>query len=359
MLKSFLSSAFLISLAFADHSFDHEFSSRELANENIHGLFQSWRFKFGKVYESVEEEMERFAIFKFNLERIAQSNDQFLAGELTYRVKMNQFGDLTDNEFKAMYNCAVLPKTVETNDDAILLGGDDADKRATGDRDLMPEGATVDWNAQGKVTPVKNQGQCGSCWAFSATGSLECNYAIKHNNSPRSLSEQQLVDCSGAYGNQGCNGGWYYDAWKYVEKEGGLCTESEYPYKGVDGTCKASSCGSKYNDPSGYKAITADSESSLQSAVNNGCVSVAIQANQFAFQYYSGGVLTGTCGTRIDHAVLAVGYGTMNGQDYWYVKNSWGETWGEKGYVYICKDCGDNGNKGECGINMYPYQVDF
>ena len=211
------------------------------------------------------------------------------------------------------------------------LGADSIDERVAS--------ATVDWVSKGKVTAVKDQGQCGSCWAFSATGALECDYAIKHGTSPRSLSEQQLVDCSGSYGNQGCNGGWYYNAWRYVMKEGGLCTESAYPYTAQDGRCEDSSCGTKYDVPTGYNKVTADSESALQSAVNSGCVSIAIEADQFSFQYYSGGVLTGSCGTRIDHAVLAVGYGTLSGQDYWLVKNSWGTSWGQDGYVYICKVC--------------------
>jgi cathepsin L len=326
---------------------DHEFSTELLKKENLHGLFQSWRFAHKKVYASIEEEMKRFAIFGFNLERIAQSNDDYFANKLTYRLRMNQFGDLTDEEFHDYYNCPNnKPSTIietETHADGLLDGGLQA--------------TSVDWTAAGKVTPVKNQGQCGSCWSFSATGSMECEYAIAHGGSPLSLSEQQLVDCSGSYGNQGCNGGWYYDAWKYAESEGGLCTESAYPYKAVQGSCKASSCGTKHSKPTGYSRVTADSDSALASAVNKGCVSVAIEADQFSFQYYSGGVLTGSCGTRIDHAVLVTGYGVSGSQEYWRVKNSWGTGWGDKGYVNICRNCNANGSKGECGINMDPYQV--
>ena len=144
----------------------------------------------------------------------------------------------------------------------------------------------------GVVTPVKNQGQCGSCWSFSATGAMECDYAIAHGILT-SLSEQQLVDCSGAYGNDGCNGGWYYDAWNHVAKEG-VCTESSYSYTARDDTCKASSCSTKYNTlASGVDTkITADSDSILETAAANGCVSVAIEADQTAFQYHSSGVLT-------------------------------------------------------------------
>jgi len=203
------------------------------------------------------------------------------------------------------------------------------------------------------VTPVKNQGDCGSCWAFSATGSIECNYAIAHGQL-NSLSEQQLVDCSVSEGNLGCDGGEMDSAFKYVMKEGGLCSETEYPYTAKDGKCQSSTCGTKYDPVKSYTDVTKQDEQALEDAAVLGCVSVAIEADQFAFQYYSSGVLTGTCGTNLDHGVLVVGYGTESGQEYWKVKNSWGTSWGEDGYVLICKDCNQNGNQGECGINDDP-----
>jgi len=218
---------------------------------------------------------------------------------------------------------------------------------------LRSDPASVNWTAQGVVTPVKNQGDCGSCWAFSTTGSIECNHAIA-TGQLNSLSEQQLVDCSYTEGNLGCSGGTMDSAFKYVEKAGGLCSEAEYPYTAADGKCQSSTCGMKYDNITGYTDVTPDDEQSLEDAVAKGCVSVAIQANQLAFQYYSSGVLTGTCGTSLDHGVLAVGYGTLGGQEYWIVKNSWGADWGEEGYVLICKDCDANGNEGECGIYMDP-----
>lgn len=144
------------------------------------------------------------------------------------------------------------------------------------------------------------------------------------------------------------------DAFKYVEANGGLCSEAEYPYTAKDGTCKASTCGTKYDAITGYKDVTADSEADLAAAVAEGPVSIAIEADQSAFQFYSGGVLTGLCGDRLDHGVLVVGYGEDNGDKYWKVKNSWGETWGMDGYILICKECDKNGGKGECGILMEP-----
>lgn len=209
-------------------------------------------------------------------------------------------------------------------------------------------------STKGVVTPVKNQGQCGSCWSFSATGAMECQYAIK-NGKLNSLSEQQLVDCAGSrYGCAGCNGGQMTGAMQYAADEGGLCLESAYKYTARDGTCKASSCGTKYDHNKGYKAVTKHSSSALETATAEGCVSIGIEADQTAFQHYSSGVLTGTCGTRIDHGVLVVGYGESGGQKYWKVKNSWGESWGERGYILICRDCAKNGNQGECGILDEP-----
>jgi len=199
---------------------------------------------------------------------------------------------------------------------------------------------------------VKNQGSCGSCWAFSTTGSIESSYAIATGKLV-SLSEQQLVDCSDSYGNYGCDGGLMDYAFEYVIANGGLCTEDSYPYQGVDGTCKSTSC-SMYDPIQSYSDVTPDSESSLEASVAIRPVSVAIEADQSSFQFYSTGILTGKCGTNLDHGVLAVGYGTDGTTEYWKVKNSWGTSWGEEGYVLICRNCGKNGNEGECGINHEP-----
>jgi cathepsin L len=146
---------------------------------------------------------------------------------------------------------------------------------------------------------------------------------------------------------------------EYAEKEGGLCKEDDYKYTGKDGSCKASSCGSKYNHNSGVSEVSKDNSGKLEDAVVKGCVSVDIEADQTAFQHYSSGVLSGTCGDRTDHCVLVVGYGTDSGKQYWKVKNSWGTSWGEAGYVKICKECNKNGDKGECGILTDPKYPEF
>jgi len=210
---------------------------------------------------------------------------------------------------------------------------------------------SVDWTAKGAVTPVKNQGQCGSCWAFSTTGSTEGVNAI-NGKGLISLSEQQLVDCSGSYGNEGCNGGLMDNAFQYIIANGGLCTEAAYPYTAVDGTCKTS-C-KKTVTLSAYTDVKSDSDSALATAVAQQPVSVAIEADQASFQMYSGGVMTAACGTALDHGVLTVGYGSDGGVEYWKVKNSWGASWGESGYIRLGRGSNYNGGAGQCGIYSEP-----
>jgi len=210
---------------------------------------------------------------------------------------------------------------------------------------------SIDWREKGAVTPVKNQGACGSCWSFSTTGAIEGASFLKTGNLVP-FSEQNLVDCDSV--DLGCNGGLMDTAFQYVETSKGLCSEDDYPYEGVQDFCRASECtvvpGTDVTD---FFDVKPDSVEDLMSALAQQPVSVAIQANQQVFQFYQGGIFDSPlCGTELDHAVLSVGYSTdeETGEAYFIVKNSWGESWGEEGYIRIARESEDE--KGTCGILM-------
>jgi len=312
--------------------------SVELSDSEYQTLFSQFRSEHSKTYLSEAHEASKFTVFKDNLDFINEHNQNH-AGTLGYTVGINQFADLTLNEFRRQYlglNALSKPKLTA---------------------DLLDESSTpseIDWTTKGAVTSVKNQGSCGSCWAFSTTGAIEGRNYIANGNLV-SLSEQELVSCASKYGNQGCNGGLMDDGFQFVEANG-LETESSYAYSGTTGRCSSSK--EKAHDGiaagvvSGFKDVTPSSESQLAAAVAQGPVSVAIEADQSGFQFYKSGVFSGTCGTSLDHGVLVVGYGTDSGTAYWKVKNSWGTTWGVDGYIKMAKDI--SSSHGQCGIAMQP-----
>jgi len=248
------------------------------------------------------------------------------------QVAMNKFADLSANEFGRMYNGLSVPANyVHT---------------ATFVPTTVSLPATWDWNAQGAVTPIKNQGQCGSCWAFSTTGSVEgCHFLGAKGLA--SLSEQNLVDCSTAQGNQGCNGGLMTQAMDYIISNKGIDTESSYPYTAQDGTCVYNAANSA-STLGAYTNVATGDENGLQSSVYSGPTSVAIDASQSSFQFYSSGVYSdpNCSSTQLDHGVLAVGWGAdSSGNAYWLVKNSWGTDWGLAGFIWMARN--DNNM---CGI---------
>jgi len=211
---------------------------------------------------------------------------------------------------------------------------------------------SIDWSQKGAVSPVKNQGSCGSCWAFSTVGSMEGRHQIA-SGQLQQFSEQQYVDCDKNFGDKGCSGGLMDNGFKYA-MQADICTEESYPYKGKGGSCQTSSCsvGLTKGSVTGYKDVD-QTEEALQEAVAAGPVSVAVDAVTL-FQFYFGGIMSLPCGATLDHGVLAVGYGEQNGKKYWKVKNSWGQMWGEHGYVRMLR--GKSG-AGECGIRKqasYP-----
>jgi KDEL-tailed cysteine endopeptidase len=299
--------------------------------------FEEWCSQHGKSYEPTERDY-RQTVYTNNLAKIILHNQ----GNSSWTMGVNKFADLTADEFKARY-----------------VGGLKFPKKslrraATGPFNVTANPTSVDWTTKGAVTPVKNQEQCGSCWAFSTTGSVEGAWFLA-KGSLVSLSEQQLVDCSDAEGNQGCNGGLMDQAFQYIIDNKGITTEAAYPYTATDGTCQAK------GKPvaatlTGYKDVAANNELALETAIVQQPVSVAVEADQSVFQFYSGGVMDSSCGTQLDHGVLAVGYGTDTGKEYYKVKNSWGADWGEKGYIRLGRGAKFNPS-GQCGIQMvasYP-----
>ena len=292
--------------------------------------FTHWAKFHGKVYQPTERDYRNY-IFNTNLERIYLHNT---FGNASWSMAVNKFADMSPREWRAKY--LGLAKNTYANRTYSPVKSS-----------ALP--ASVDWTQHGAVTPVKDQGQCGSCWAFSSTGALEGAWFLK-NGSLFNVSEQQLVDCSTAQGNQGCNGGLMDDAFQYVI-ENGLTTEVAYPYTATGpNACKAAGK-AKVVTASGFTDVVPNSETALMSALTEQPVSVAVEADQGSFQFYSSGVMTASCGTQLDHGVLAVGYGTVGGQDYYKVKNSWGEDWGMKGYILLGRGS-TFGAQGQCGIQM-------
>ncbi|KAL3882296.1 hypothetical protein ACJMK2_028658 [Sinanodonta woodiana] len=345
-ILTFALAAYLVATASGDLSYV-QWLEIESINE-IHGnaVGESWKLfkiKHNKQYESPEEEAYRRYIFYENMKKIYIHNEKYKKGEKSYWLGVNQFSDLNADELKALHSGCMTTR--------VNLTGTTCSSFLPPDNVMLAD--TVDWRQKGYVTPVKNQTpRCGSCWAFSATGSLE-GQNFRKTDKLVSLSEQQLVDCSRDFGNHGCGGGFMNQAFKYIQKYG-IETEKEYPYKAMDQQCK-------YNSAKVVAKITGcvelewGNELSLKHAVATvGPISVAIDASHYSFDYYSGGVYEEVqcSSTVLNHAVLVVGYGTDNGKDYWLVKNSWGEYWGDKGYIKMAR------NKGNmCGIaswSSYP-----
>jgi KDEL-tailed cysteine endopeptidase len=285
--------------------------------------FKEWAAQYG--FNGVDDVLE--AKYTANVAIIDDLNAQDSGA--TFAV--NQFAGMTREEYKAFLSRS---NKKDRSDAPPSLG--------VHSHDGSELAASVDWVTKGAVTPVKDQGQCGGCWSFAATGGLEGAWELA-SGSLTSLSEQQFLDCDTE--DSGCNGGLEYEGWNFFKsKDEGICTEQSYPYKAKDGTCKYSSCtlGIPAGGIAGVTHVKKGSSSDLQSALQKQPVSIGIQADQSSFQFYSGGILTAACGKQLDHSVLAVGYDT--GSQYWLVKNSWGASWGDKGYIKLTMT-GD-----QCGI---------
>ena len=312
-------------------------------------LFEKWAVEF--KYDIYDNYVELFEKWVSNHKFIEETN----AKNLTYTLGHNQFSAMDQTDFRAYlgYN------KIEAKEDNIYF----ENSQNYGLRGSLPE--YVNWVERGRVTPVKDQGKCGSCWSFSTTGALEGAYFNIYGNL-ESFSEQQLVSCDNFKNTQnrghdhGCSGGLMDNAFQWIEGNGGLCRETDYPYVSGEGVVDA--CETKCTPVRGSKIIDfvdvkPSDDVAMMTAISKQPVSIAIEADQREFQLYKSGVFTGVCGTKLDHGVLVVGYGSENGNDYYLVKNSWAESWGDGGYIKLGRGSNYNNGAGQCGILLqgsYP-----
>ncbi|KAM7421568.1 hypothetical protein PAMA_015619 [Pampus argenteus] len=295
-----------------------------------------WKKTHGKTYRNEVENNHRRGLWEKNLMLITMHNLEASMGLHTYELGMNFMGDLTPEEIQQFFATLSPPNDVERSSSP-FVGSTGAD---------VPD--TMDWREKGCVTSVKMQGSCGSCWAFSAAGALEGQLA-KTTGKLVDLSPQNLVDCSGKYGNHGCNGGFMHKAFQYVIDNQGIDSDASYPYTGYQQQCHYSSVYRAANC-SQYSFLPEGDEEALKQALATiGPISVAIDATRPRFAFYKSGVYDdSSCTQKVNHGVLAVGYGTLNGQDYWLVKNSWGVSFGDQGYIRMSRNKND-----QCGIALY------
>ena len=301
--------------------------------------FLNFIVEHNKLYSSFTDLLNRINIFTEN-NLYAELHNKH--SNTSFTLGVTPFSDMTNDEFKKYISLS-----------AVDIGNDICKSQ------VKPSGSfpsSIDWREKNVITSIKDQQNCGSCWSFSTTGSVEAAYAIKNGNLI-SFSEQQLVDCSYSYGNHGCNGGMMQNAFTYIH-DNGLTTEDAYKYKATSsrGNCQPFT---PVTYLSGCINITPNNEEMLTYAVSQTAVSIAIEADSKAFQLYKSGVFDDAtaCGTNLDHGVLAVGYGTENGKDYWIVKNSWSVDWGDNGYIKLLRNSNNKNGPGMCGIAMdasYP-----
>jgi C1A family cysteine protease len=323
------------------------------ASGSLLDRFEKWATTFKIQLKDREhgEYAKMFEKWRENHHYIEEVNSK----NLSYTLGHNQFSAMDDYDFRLYLGLSRLLFLDNNNKKTLSSLG------LTDFFSSVP--SSVNWVTNGGVTQVKDQGQCGSCWSFSTTGALEGAYFVK-TGVLQSFSEQQLVDCdnhSNGGKDFGCNGGLMDNAFTWISKNGGLCSEADYPY--VSGTTKKAGTCQKTcslvgkSDVASFVDVPPSSDEKMMAALSKQPVSIAIEADQKDFQLYKSGVFTGICGTNLDHGVLTVGYGTLGGEDYYIVKNSWSASWGQDGYILLGRGAKYNNGDGQCGMLLqgsYP-----
>ncbi|OQR77126.1 cathepsin S-like [Tropilaelaps mercedesae] len=302
-----------------------ELAAPALVHAVLRAKWSSYKAEHGKEYAAHVEDT-KMAIFLENTRAIEEHNTRFYKGLETFVMGHNELSDLTLEEIQSTRMGARLPSHIEEHTA-------NASVHVASSGYSLPK--KLDWRIWNGVGHVKNQGSCGSCYAFSAAGALETAHWRKHYSLPN-ISEQQIVDCTGEYGNNGCGGGWMHAAFKWLQNNGGYVAQDQYPYTGRVGTCQYAQK-PKIGQIARYVVIKkGDEESLLDALVTTGTISIAYNMGSRQHAYYRGGILdVPNCGSSPTHAVLLIGYGSENGVDFWILKNSWGSKWGEKGYFRI------------------------